>query len=136
MAMHFQVTTILFVTCFLITFARVRENIPSIDAVTTEVNDNEMFKRSLMNELKFIKSYCMDLEEKMKELQLNNEEKSKRIEKLESRLETMESEGRRSKRQVGSNIAFTVYSDHGVHNLSHDQPIIYNKASLRGFVIL
>lgn len=74
------------------------------------------------------------LEDEISNLKLEKEMKDRRIEELEKKVENLErGEGHmevKGRRQLSQNIAFTAFLDHSIHNLSQDQPIIYNKVLL------
>lgn len=101
--------------------------------VELEADDFRSFKTAVIEELQEMKRRETKLENEILELQMENQIKDRKIDELEQKLELMEKgQGQvevKGRRQVSGNVAFTAYLDHSVHNLTQDQPIIYNKVS-------
>ncbi|XP_045192535.2 complement C1q tumor necrosis factor-related protein 3-like [Mercenaria mercenaria] len=85
------------------------------------------FKKAVIQELQEMKG-------EMLLLKMENEEKDSKIKNLEQKVANLEKGQRhsviRGRRGMFQNIAFTAYLDHSEHNLTQDQPIIYNKVLL------
>lgn len=97
---------------------------------TSEFHD---FKASVLAEIQALKILELKLHEEIIELREQNDVKTKKLELLERKLTCLDEESsllKQHKRQAGGGVAFTVYLSHGVHNLTQDQPIVYDKVLL------
>jgi hypothetical protein len=91
----------------------------------------DRFKRAVIEELEQLKEGNEKLNDDIRCLKTENAEKDRKINKLERQLANHEKNqvNGMARRRIPyyETIAFTAYLDHGVHNLTQDRPVIYNK---------
>lgn len=97
-------------------------------------HDFDQFKRAMFEELQNMKDGDEKLRDDITRLKTENVNKEKRINELEQKLASVQTEQCKGivRRSIPyfETIGFTAYLDHGVHNLTHDQPVNFNKVSI------
>lgn len=98
------------------------------------IDEFESFKNSILSELQVMKHRESELETELQTLKHENEEKMMEINQLKNDMASLNEkqikcneESPRQRRVSGGMVAFTAYIDHSVHNISHEQAIVYNK---------
>lgn len=99
--------------------------------------DFEMFKKDIVKEVQSLKQTEAELRSEIGSRDKHIQELEHHVNRLEERCSRQELPVAQQRRFVYTEeqVAFTAYSDHHIHNLTHSQTIIYNQVNSTSVLI-